>query len=76
VDLSRRKSCGGKFGSWRLLEKPVAEGTVLNVRARGAPESIPWAVVEVRTCRPAGGDWELNCGFVETPSWNVLLHFG
>jgi hypothetical protein len=59
-----------------LVEKPVAGGTVLNVRARGAPESIPWAVVEVRTCLPAGGDWELHCGFVETPSWNVLLHFG
>jgi hypothetical protein len=59
-----------------LVAKPVAAGTVLKVRARRAPESIPWAAIEVRTCRPEGGDWELNCGFAETPSWNVLLHFG
>ena len=58
------------------VSQEVQTGTVLSVRTTNAPESIQWVQVEVKTCRPSGGDFELNCQFVKTPPWSVMLLFG
>jgi hypothetical protein len=59
-----------------LLDAAVEEGEVLEVRPRTAPESIPWTKVDIRSCRPLNGDWEVGCRFVHSPPYNVLLLFG
>jgi hypothetical protein len=59
-----------------LVEKSLAEGALVNIRPRSAPEGVPWTPIEVRSCRPEQGEWELGCRFVKTPQWNVLLLFG
>jgi hypothetical protein len=51
--------------------------TVMKVRPRVAQTTPPpWTVVTVKSCRRASGEFELNCQFHHTPSWNVLLLFG
>jgi hypothetical protein len=57
-------------------EKPVPQGSVMQVRPRSAPDSTPWTAVEIKSCRPDSGEWEVGCRFVKTPQWNVLLLFG
>ncbi len=54
----------------------ITTGTILSVRTTNAPESIPWVQVEVKSCRPTGGEFELGCQFVKTPPWSVMLLFG
>ena len=67
------RSVGG-VGLWS--EKKVAEGTPLRVRPDHAPAMTPWVEVEVRTCKEHEGGWHLNCAFVKTPPYTVLLLFG
>src|SRR5579871_5436437 len=55
-----------------IVEKPLEAGTVLNVRPRKAPQTAPWIPIEVRSCRPDEGEWEIGCKFVGTPQWNDL----
>jgi hypothetical protein len=59
-----------------IVEKPLTEGGVFNVRPRQAPQTSPWIAVEIRSCRPEGSDWEIGCRFVKQPQWNDLLLFG
>lgn len=64
-------------GGLRLvLSTGMAAGTALQVRAKHAPDTIPWVTVLVRSCRPSEGHFELGCEFEKTPPWNVLLLFG
>jgi hypothetical protein len=58
------------------LEQPVKQGEVWHVRPRKAPDSTPWTAVEVRSCKPDEGTWEVGCRFLQTPQWNVMLLFG
>lgn len=58
------------------VPQEITIGTVLSVRTTNAPESIQWVQVEVKTCRPNSGEFELNCQFVRTPPWSVMLLFG
>jgi hypothetical protein len=58
------------------VEKPLNEGTILNVRPRKAPKTAPWIAVEIRSCRPDGSEWEVGCRFLKQPQWNDLLLFG
>jgi hypothetical protein len=58
------------------VAQPFEAGTILNVRACNAPETIPWVPIEVKACRDDGGGFELGCQFVKTPNWNTLLLFG
>jgi hypothetical protein len=58
------------------VAKSFEAGTILNVKACNAPDSIPWVPIEVKTCRQDGGGFELGCQFVKTPNWNTLLLFG
>jgi hypothetical protein len=58
------------------LEQPVKEGEVWHVRPRNAATTIPWTPVEVRSCKPEEGNWEVGCRFVQTPQFNVMLLFG
>lgn len=64
-------------GGLRLvLSTGMAAGTALQVRAKHAPDTIPWVTVLVRSCRPSDDHFELGCEFEKTPPWNVLLLFG
>jgi hypothetical protein len=58
------------------VEKPLNEGSILNVRPRKAPKTAPWIAVEIRSCRPEGSEWEVGCRFLKQPQWNDLLLFG
>jgi hypothetical protein len=58
------------------LEASVLPGTRISVRPRDASTMVPWTQVEVKSCRPQDGDWEVGCQFVRTPPWSVLLMFG
>jgi hypothetical protein len=59
-----------------IVEEPLSEGTVLNVRPRQAPQTTPWLPIEIRACRPDGCNWEVGCRFLKPPQWNDLLLFG
>lgn len=67
------RSTGGLCMS---VEVEVEAGTVLSVRTKNAPESIPWWQIEVKNCRKNGREYELGCQWVRTPPWSVLLLFG
>jgi hypothetical protein len=58
------------------INKPLAAGSVLQVRAENAPDTIPWTSVVIRSCRDEGPHHEIGCSFEQTPPWNVLLLFG
>lgn len=59
-----------------IVEKPLKEGSVLNVRPRQAPQTAPWTAIEIRSCRCDGDEWEIGCRFLKPPQWNDLLLFG
>jgi hypothetical protein len=59
-----------------IVEKPLTEGTVLNVRPRRAPQTAPWTAIEIGSCRSEGGEWEVGCRFLKPPQWNDVLLFG
>ncbi|HWG44015.1 MAG TPA: PilZ domain-containing protein [Gemmataceae bacterium] len=59
-----------------VVEKPLTEGTQLNVRPRQAPQTAPWTAIEIRSCRADDGEWEVGCRFIKPPQWNDLLLFG
>ena len=54
----------------------VPPGTTVQVRAVGAPDTIGFVTVIVRSCRKNADFYELGCEFEKTPPWNVLLLFG
>ena len=54
----------------------IPAGTVLQVRADNAPDTVPWVTILVRSCRDTGPHFELGCEFEKTPPWNILLLFG
>ncbi len=54
----------------------VAPGSVLQVRAVDAPDTIGFVSLIVRSCRKADDHYEYGCEFEKTPPWNVLLLFG
>ncbi|HTU22351.1 MAG TPA: PilZ domain-containing protein [Gemmataceae bacterium] len=59
-----------------IVEQPLKEGAVLNVRPRQAPQTAPWTAIEIRSCRADSGEWEIGCRFLKAPQWNDLLLFG
>lgn len=59
-----------------FVDRPFKVGTTVVVRPKSAATSTPWSSVEVRSCRPEKGDWEIGCQWVKTPDYNVLLLFG
>jgi len=59
-----------------IVEQPLKEGAILNVRPRQAPQTAPWTAIEIRSCRADEGEWEVGCRFLKTPQWNDLLLFG
>jgi hypothetical protein len=59
-----------------IVEKPLTEGSLLNVRPRQAPQTAPWTAIEIRSCRADDGQWEVGCRFIKPPQWNDLLLFG
>jgi hypothetical protein len=62
------------LGLWS--ERKVAAGTQLKVRPENGPDTTPWVEVEVCSCKPYEGGWQLGCAFVKTPPYSVLLLFG
>lgn len=64
-------------GGMRIaLTMAMTPGSTMQVRARNAPDNIPWVTIIVRNCRNAGQHFELGVEFDQTPPWNVLLLFG
>jgi hypothetical protein len=59
-----------------VVEEPIAEGTQMHVRPRSAGEGAPWILIEIKGCRAHKNEWEVNCMFLQTPSWNVMMQFG
>jgi hypothetical protein len=55
--------------------QPMAVGTFLNVRISNAPPTVPWVLLEVKSCHPRGGRWIVGCRFVYPPPEDVLLMF-
>ena len=53
--------------------KPGTHLQLLPVNAVGV---TPWTEVEVKSCRPMKGGFEIGCQFVRQPQWSVLLLFG
>jgi hypothetical protein len=64
-------------GGLRLaVRKPMAVGTLLQVRTTHDPECAPWVQLRVKQCRQRDKVWVLGCQFVQMPPLNVLLLFG
>ena len=64
-------------GGLRLaVSGAIAPGTIVQVKAANAPETIGYVSVVVRSCRRAADYYEAGCEFDRTPPWNVLLLFG
>jgi len=60
-----------------LMDHPATPGTTFTIHPAGAPESVPWIVVEVRRqCRSADGNWFVGCRFAEEVSWETMVWFG
>ncbi len=59
-----------------MTDSQVAPGTLIQVIADNAPDTIPWVTAVVRSCKPKEKQFELGCEFETTPPWNVLLLFG
>jgi hypothetical protein len=59
-----------------VIPEPVAEGTVLSIRAANAPTTVPWYQIQVRSCREADDGWEIGSQWVKAPPWSVMLLFG
>jgi hypothetical protein len=57
-------------------EKPKEVGTLLRVRPENGPTTTPFIEVEVKSCVPFEDGWHLNCAFVQTPPYSVLLLLG
>ena len=58
------------------VQVPIPAGTMVQVKAANAPDTVPWVTIVVRSCRNGGEHYELGCEFDRTPPWNVLLLFG
>jgi len=58
------------------VQTAIAPGTILQVRALDAPETVDFVPVTVRSCRKNADYYELGCEFEKTPPWNILLLFG
>jgi len=58
------------------VQIPIPAGTMLQVKAANAPDTVPWVTIVVRSCCNGGQHFELGCEFDRTPPWNVLLLFG
>jgi PilZ domain len=59
-----------------LVGQPATPGTTFQIRAAEAPDSVPWAPVEVRHCRSAGKNWFVGCRFAAEVSWETMVWFG
>jgi len=51
-------------------------GTLLRVRPNNGSPTAPWVDVEVKSCLPQGGEWQIGCSFLKTPPYAVILMFG
>jgi hypothetical protein len=58
------------------VQVAVAPGSLMQVRAADAPDTIGFVALIVRSCRKTEHHYELGCEFEKTPPWNVLLLFG
>ena len=86
VLIAEQHQTGGTKQGWVLdrsvgglglfSEKPKEVGTLLRVRPENGPTTTPFIEVEVKSCTPFEDGWKLNCAFVQTPPYSVLLLFG
>jgi len=57
-------------------DREIDEGTVLRARTASAASSVPWVQIKVRNRRRQEESWELGCGFVLTPAWEMFTLLG
>ena len=54
----------------------IPVGMVLSIRATTAPETVPWAQVEVKHCLFKFGRWVVGGKFLESVPYDVLRLLG
>lgn len=59
-----------------VLKSAVAPGSLMQVRAANAPDTVGFVTIIIRSCRTEGDQFVVGCEFEKTPPWNVLLLFG
>ena len=59
-----------------IMKGAVAPGSLMQVRAANAPDTVGFVSIIIRSCRPEGDQYLVGCEFEKTPPWNVLLLFG
>jgi hypothetical protein len=59
-----------------VVRQPIEVGTMLQVRADDAPETVPWVAIQVRNCRARRKHWIVGCQFQQELPWDILLLFG
>ena len=59
-----------------MTHTALATGSIISIRPKTAEEIIPWVELEVCSCQPAEGAYEVGCRFVKTPPYSILMLFG
>lgn len=59
-----------------LIDQPFKADSLLNVRPTKAHSSFPWIEVEVRSCQPERGSYNVGCQFTRKLTWAELQMFG
>jgi hypothetical protein len=64
------------LGGFRLLlPRKFAVNRFLRIRPPTAPNSVPWLMLQVKSCQAKGDQWELGCALQSSPSYSVLLSY-
>jgi hypothetical protein len=58
-----------------VVERLVPIGSTVAVRPTDCPAKLPWATLEVRSCRRKGPRWYLGCQYLKEPPCALLLLF-
>jgi hypothetical protein len=59
-----------------LIDQAFKADALLNVRPTKAHSSFPWIEVEVRSCQPERGSYNVGCQFTRKLTWAELQMFG
>jgi hypothetical protein len=59
-----------------MVEQELAAGTLLRTHPVGAPDSVPWVEVEIKSCRKVSKRYIVACQFRSEVPWNVRVWFG
>jgi hypothetical protein len=57
------------------LSEPLDVGFWLSVRHSAVGDDLPWARLQVQSCRPQAGRYILGCQYLEPPAQDAVLLF-